>query len=168
VTNSKKAASKNGGWHMRFFWWVLALAVNLAVQPAISASGASLSPELQKALETSQYVYIQTERKDGTLGKAAEIWFLYHNGAVWVASPMTTHRVKRIQAGHTKAKIAIGKVGGLAFNAKGSLAKDPAVNNVMFETFAKKYPDGWASFEKNFRDGLANGSRTLIKYEPTD
>jgi hypothetical protein len=36
----------------------------------------------------------------------------------------------------------------------------------MFEAFAKKYADGWSSYEKSFRDGLADGSRTLIKYDP--
>jgi hypothetical protein len=152
---------------MRLYWWFLALvvALNGFFTPS---SEAALSPELQKGLETSQYVYVQSERKDGTLGKPAEIWFFYHKGAVWVATPKTTHRVKRIQAGRTKAKVAIGKESGPAFNAKGSIVKDPEVNTAMFETFAKKYASGWSSHEKNFRDGLADGSRVLIKYEPVD
>jgi hypothetical protein len=91
---------------------------------------------------------------------------MHHNGAVWVASPVTTHRVKRIQAGQTKAKVAIGKADGPSFTAKGSIVKDPEANKALFEAFAKKYSDGWSSFEKQFRDGLTNGSRALIKYEP--
>ncbi len=153
---------------MRFPWWLLALVMMFIGTPVVPAQSASLSPELQKDLETSQYTYIQSERKDGTLGKPAEIWFLYHQDAVWVASPTTTHRVKRIQAGRTKAKVAVGKASGPSFDAKGSIVKDPAVNNVMFEAFAKKYPESWASHEKSFRDGLANGSRALIKYEPAE
>jgi hypothetical protein len=126
---------------------------------------AALSSDQEKALDSAKYVYIQSTRKDGKLGKPAEIWFFNHKGAVWVCSPTTTHRVKRIQAGQTKAKIAIGKPDGPAFNAKGSIVKDAEVNKVMFESFAKKYADGWSSYEKQFKDGLANGSRTLIKYE---
>lgn len=126
---------------------------------------AAFSSDQQKALDSAKYVYIQSTRKDGKLSKAAEIWFMHHNGAVWVCSPKTTHRVKRIQAGQTKAKIAIGKPDGPSFNAKGSVVKDEAVNKVMFETFAKKYSDGWSSYEKQFKGGLADGSRTLIKYE---
>ncbi|HJY84704.1 MAG TPA: hypothetical protein VKK81_26935, partial [Candidatus Binatia bacterium] len=80
--------------------------------------------------------------------------------------PPTTYRVKRIQAGQTKAKIAAGKADGPSFNAKGSIVKDPEVNKVMFEVYAKKYGSGWSSYEKKFRDGLADGSRVLIKYEP--
>src|SRR5262245_10903022 len=151
---------------MRVHWWLLAFVAVLVATPAVPARGAALSPELQKALDSSKYVYIQSTRNDGKLSKPAEIWFMYYNGAVWVASPPTTYRVKRIQAGQTQAKIAIGKADGPSFNAKGSLVKDPEVNKVMFEAFAKKYASDWSSYEKRFRDGLANGSRTLVKYEP--
>lgn len=151
-------------------WWSLTLALSLigTLLSTAPARSASLTPELQQALDSSKYVYIQSERKDGTLGQPAEIWFMHYNGAVWVASPTTTHRVKRIQAGQTKAKVWIGKTNGPAFDAKGSIVTDPEVNKVLFDTFAKKYADGWSSFEKSFRDGLANGSRVLIKYEPAE
>lgn len=151
-------------------WWsfVPVVVVLYSVSFPVPARSASLSPELQQALDSSKHVYIQSERKDGSFGKAAEIWFMPYQGAVWVASPATTHRVKRIQAGRTKAKIAVGKPDGPSFAAKGSIVKDPEVNNVLFDTFAKKYPDGWSSYEKSFRDGLANGSRVLIKYEPVE
>ncbi|MBM4258341.1 MAG: hypothetical protein FJ147_20895 [Deltaproteobacteria bacterium] len=132
---------------------------------ATPQQSSALSSDQQKALDSAKYAYIQSTRKDGKLGKSAEIWFLHHQGAVWVCSPNTTHRVKRIQAGQTKAKVAIGKPDGPSFNAKGLLVKDEAINKVMFEFFAKKYADGWSSYEKQFKDGLANGSRTLIKYE---
>ncbi|MGE0821357.1 MAG: hypothetical protein AB7G75_16575 [Candidatus Binatia bacterium] len=130
-----------------------------------SAYSKGIPEDQQKVLDSSKYVYIQSVRKDGSFGAPAEIWFMHHNGAVWVCSPTTTHRVKRIQAGQTKAKIAIGKPDGPSFIAKGSLVKDPEVNNALFEAFAKKYSDGWSSYEKSFKEGLADGSRTLVKYE---
>lgn len=151
---------------MRRYLWMLALVILSVGALTSPAHSSSLSPELQKALESSKYVYVQSTRENGELGKAAEIWFLYHNGAVWVCSPTTTHRVKRVQAGKTQAKIAVGKADGPTFTAKGSLVKDEAVNKVMFETFAKKYADGWSSYEKQFKEGLANGSRTLVRYDP--
>lgn len=145
------------------FFATLVLAVSGMKAPAHSAP---LSAELQKALDSSKYVYIQSTRKDGKPSKAAEIWFMHYKGAVWVCSPVTTYRVKRIQAGQTKAKIAVGKSDGPSFTAKGSVVKDAEVDKVLLETFAKKYADSWSSHEKNFRDGLANGSRPLVKYEP--
>ena len=145
------------------FFAALVIALGGMKTPAHSAS---LSAELQKALDNSKYVYIQSTRKDGKPSKAAEIWFMHYKGAVWVCSPVTTYRVKRIQVGQTKAKIAVGKSDGPSFTAKGSLVKDAEVDKVLFETYAKKYGGDWSSYEKNFRDGLANGARTLVKYEP--
>ena len=152
---------------MRLSWSsfvVLALLVGTFIF-ASPRQSVALSSDQQKALDSAKYVYIQSSRKDGKLSKPAEIWFFHYKDAVWVCSPTTTHRVKRINAGQTKAKIAIGKPDGPSFNAKGSLVKDPEVNKVMFEAFAKKYAEGWSSYEKQFKDGLADGSRTLIKYE---
>lgn len=151
---------------MRHYTWMFAAVVLFVGSFTQLAHGGSLSPELQKALESSKYVYVQSTRQNGELSKAAEIWFMYHEGAVWVCTPTTTHRVKRIQAGKTGAKVAIGKPDGPSFTAKSSLVKDAEVNKALFETFAKKYADGWSSYEKQFKEGLANGSRTLVKYDP--
>jgi hypothetical protein len=150
---------------MRRYTWMFAAVLLFVGSFTQFAHSGSLSPELQKALESSKYVYVQSTRQNGELSKAAEIWFMVHNGAVWVVSPVTTHRVKRIQAGKTGAKVAIGKPDGPSFTAKSSLVKDAEVNKALFEAFAKKYGE-WSSYEKQFKEGLANGSRTLVKYDP--
>ena len=62
----------------------VALLLALCLIPC--ATIADLSPDLQKALENSQYVYISSTRKDGSLSQPAEIWFLYHDGAVYVGT----------------------------------------------------------------------------------
>ena len=150
----------------RWISWVLVLTGILAWLP--SSQAVALTAEVQEALDSSKYVYIASTRKDGSLGRPAEIWFMHHQEAVWVATPKTTWRVKRLQAGRDGAKIWVGKPKGPAFMAKGSIVEDSGVQEVLFETFAKKYPDGWSSFEKNFRAGLQSGDRVLIKYAPTE
>ena len=127
-----------------------------------------LAPAIQAELTRSTYVYIATTRKNGSLGKAAEIWFLYHNGAVYVASPPTAWRVRRIKAGRPQAKIAVGKPDGPFFMATGAVVTEPEMYPILLETYAKKYPDGWPRFEEKFRSGFKDGSRVLIKYTPTD
>jgi hypothetical protein len=127
-----------------------------------------LAPAILAELTRSTYVYIATTRKNGSLGKAAEIWFLYHNGAVYVASPPTAWRVRRIKAGRPQAKIAVGKPDGPSFIATGAVVNEPEVFPILFETYAKKYPDGWPKFEETFRSGLKDGRRVLIKYTPKD
>lgn len=137
------------------------------VFPVVSVPQASaLSSDLEAALRTSTYVYIASKRKDGSFGKPAEIWFMYQDGAVWVASPTTTWRARRIKANRPKARIAIGKADGPTFKAKGSVVRDTALYEQMYRTFATKYPDGWPKYEQQFRKGLADGTRVLIKYEP--
>jgi hypothetical protein len=133
-----------------------------------SARAADLSAEIKSALANSKYAYISSTRKDGKLSKPAEIWFLYHNGAVYVGTPPTTWRARRIKAGRTQAKIAVGKPDGPSFSATGAIVNEPDIYPVMFETYAKKYPDGWPKFEEKFRSGFKDGSRVLIKYTPKD
>jgi hypothetical protein len=134
----------------------------LLLPPAASA----LKPEVEEALRTSTYVYIASKRKDGSFGAPAEIWFMYHQGAVWVASPTTTWRVRRIRAGRPKVRIFVGKTDGSKFKATGSIVADPSLYDEMYRTFARKYPEGWPKYEQRFREGLTDGTRVLIKYEP--
>ena len=156
--------------HTRFHWssWVLlaVLSGTFFFLATPQQSAAELSSELKQALDSSKYVYIQSERKSGELGSKAEIWFFEHDGAVWVGTPVTTYRVRRIQAGRTKAKVWIGSRDGVSFDATGSLVKDEAINEIMFKTFAEKYSDGWPQYEEGFRSGFADGSRTLVRYDP--
>ena len=139
----------------------------LAVALCLATSAvAALSPELDKALKDAKYVYIQSERKSHELGKAAEIWFYYDGKAVYVGTPPTTWRVKRIKAGRKKAHIAVGKADGPAFDATGEVVHDAAVEQKLMEEYARKYPEGWSRFADKFRDGFKNGERVLVKYTP--
>jgi hypothetical protein len=130
------------------------------------AAPAALAPEIVRELETSKYVYISSTRKDGSLGAPAEIWFLWHDGAVYVGTRPSSWRVKRINAGRTQARIAVGTVDGPSFMATGSLVRDPKIDALILETFARKYPDRWASHADSFREGFKDRSRVVVKYVP--
>lgn len=134
------------------------------VRPA--GADVTLAPAVIRALEESPYVYVATQRKDGTFSPPAEIWFMWDQGAVWMASPATTWRAKRIRAGRGTARIFIGKKDGPMITATGSFVRDPAVYDRLYATFAKKYPDGWPRYEAKFREGLNDGSRVLMRYQP--
>src|SRR5438094_367919 len=106
---------------------VLRLAVPIPALVFAAVAAAALSPELERSLKESKYVYVQSERKSGALGKPAEIWFFYDAGTVYVASPPTAWRVRRIKAGRRKARIAVGKPDGPSFAANGRTLHDPAL-----------------------------------------
>ena len=149
-------------------WSIPAVVVIGLAVLATAAPARALAPAIKDALTNSTYVYIASTRKAGTLGKPAEIWFLYHDDAVYVASPTTTHRVRRIKAGRPQAKIAVGKPDGPSFSATGAVVNDAKVQQLMLDAFAKKYPDGWPLHAEKFRSGFKDGSRALIKYTPKD
>jgi hypothetical protein len=132
---------------------------------ATIASAAS-SPEITKALDSATYVYVQSERKSGEMSKPAEIWFFVDEGVVYVGTRPTSYRVKRIKAGRTKARIAVGSADGPSFEATGAVVSDPALQERMMAAYAKKYPDGWAKFADNFRQGFKTGERVLVAYTP--
>jgi hypothetical protein len=139
----------------------IAFAVSL-----VTAAAAALSPELDRALRDAKYVYVQSERKSGQLGKPAEIWFHYDGKAVYVGTPPTSWRVRRIKAGHKKARIAVGKADGPGFEATAEIVKDPAVEQRLMEDYARKYPEGWSRFADKFREGFKTGERVLVRYTP--
>ena len=141
----------------------------VAVAVAVSlttAAFAALSPELDRALKESKYVYIRSERKTGQFGRPAEIWFYYDAGAVYVGTRPDSWRVRRIKAGRKKARIAVGKTDGPSFEAVGELKHDAAVEQRMLEAYAKKYPDGWDKHADSFREGFKSGQRVLVRYTP--
>jgi hypothetical protein len=130
------------------------------------AAPAELAKDLTQGLETAKYVYISSTRKDGALSTPAEIWFLWHDGAVYVGTRPTSWRVKRIKAGRPEAKIAVGSATGPSFMATGSLVTDPKIQALMLEAYAQKYPDGWPQHADGFRSGFKDGSRVIVKYLP--
>ena len=140
----------------------------LSLLALVLAAGVAhaLSSDLERALRESQYVYIQSERQSGAFGKPAEIWFMYDRGAVLVGTPPTSWRVKRIKAGRKRARIAVGKVDGPAFEATGELVKDAALETRLLEEFGRKYPEGWKRFGDRFRDGFKSGDRVIVRYTP--
>ena len=142
---------------------IAALVLALAL---VASARAELTRELDRALHEAKYVYIQSERKSGTLGKAAEIWFYYDGKAVYVGTPPTSWRVRRIKRGRPKAHIAVGKADGTAFEARGEVVHDGAVEQRLMDEYARKYPEGWSRFADKFRDGFKSGERVLVRYTP--
>jgi hypothetical protein len=143
------------------------LAVATLVLAVAAPLWAALSPAVEQALRDSTYVYIQSQRKTGEFGAPAEIWFFYDQGSVWVGTRPTSWRVRRIKAGRTKARIAVGKAGGPTFDAAGALVHDSAMEKKLMEEFARKYGDAWKRHEESFREGFKTGDRVLVRYTPT-
>lgn len=121
---------------------------------------------VREQLDDATYVYVQSERKSGELGAPAEIWFHVEDEAVWVGTRPMSWRVRRIRAGRTRARVAVGSPSGPAFDATAAVVDDAAVAGRLMAAFATKYPDGWKKHEQGFRDGFKSGERVLVRYTP--
>ena len=134
---------------------------------AVATVAAALSSDLDRALREATYVYVQSERKSGELGKPAEIWFFWDGSAVYVGTRPTSWRVKRIKAGRRKAHVAVGKADGPGFDATGEVVHDAAIEEKLMAEFAWKYPEGWKQHADGFRSGFKSGDRVLVRYKPS-
>ena len=54
-----------------------------------------------------------------------------------------------------------------AVDARASLEADAAVHSQVLAVMGDKYSDEWDTWGPRFRNGLADGSRVMLKYEPT-
>jgi hypothetical protein len=144
----------------------IVVAVVLLATAAVPRLRAALPPDAERALREATYVYVQSERKDGSWSKPAEIWFHVDGGRVCVGTRPSSWRIRRIGWGRTKARIAVGKPDGPAFEATGAVVHDAALEARLMDDYAKKYPEGWKKFEQSFRDGFKSGERVVACYTP--
>jgi hypothetical protein len=145
---------------------ILVAAAVLLALAAPRARAAGLSAEMKAHLAESEYVYVSSQRKDGTFSPPAEIWFFVHDGAVWVGTKRSSWRVRRILAGRPAAKVHAYMPSGPSFEATASLVADKEVWKRMFAAYEKKYAAGWKTHGKIFAEGAADGSYVLVRYTP--
>ena len=152
----------------------------LALLGAAAKAPTEFPAAIKEALVEGKSVYVASTRKDGTLGRAAPVWYMYHQGAVYVASKLTAWRVRRIKAGRPRVKMWVSKErtdfgrtrepDGPSFMASGTIVTDPKFVTAMLDRFGKKYPDtgraepSWEDVDAVFRAGMKDGSQVLIKY----
>lgn len=129
------------------------------------------------ALRSSKLVYLTPIKRNGEESRCkAEIWFAYHDGAVFVVTPADAWRAEAIGRGLTRARLWVGEF-GVWTRAEGAFRSAPelmatAALETNAETQAKvlaamaeKYTgDGWGNWGPRFEKGLADGSRVMLRY----
>ena len=158
------------------------LVVGLAVAPAIPilvrtafAEDAGATPA--DKLETSRLVYLTPIKSNGEESRCkAEIWFSHHDGDVFVVTPPATWRAEAVRRGLARARLWVGEFGvwtqsGGAFRkapefmATASIESDAQAQALVLSMMGEKYAEsGWGRWGQRFKDGLADGSRVMIRY----
>ena len=130
------------------------------------------------AMVESPLIYLTPLKSDGAESRCqAEIWFALHDGSMYVVTPDDAWRTEAIRLGLDQARIWIGDVGNWkraneryrslpVVETSANIETDEAVHEQVLTAMGEKYADEWGTWGPRFRNGLADGSRTMLKYTP--
>lgn len=129
------------------------------------------------ALNKSGLIYLTPLHARGRESQCqGEVWFVYHKEDVFVCTPATTWRAEAMRRGYRRAKIWIGEFGpwksaeksyrsALYLELKGKFETDAAMHSEVLGVFGSKYRAKWDKWGPRFSDGLADGSRVMLRYQ---
>ncbi len=142
------------------------------------AEAGGLSAAARAALGTSPLIYVTALKRDAAESRChAEVWFVQDGDSALVVTGSDRWRAQAIQKGLTRARVWVGDHGGWdpsgktkayqvspAFLAAASIETTPAQHDHALVLFGSKYTKEWGSWGPRFKNGLADGSRVLIRY----
>lgn len=144
--------------------------------PGMTRLAGGAAPAAVASLDSSQLIYLTPLLADGRESVChAEIWFVHHNEEVYVCTPSDAWRTMALKHGLIRARIWVGEFGAWtqakdAFRAaptlvlEGRLETAPAMHAEVLKVFGQKYAAEWGKWGPRFSDGLADGSRSLLRY----
>ena len=142
------------------------------------ASATPLSAELLTALRESALVYLSPLQDDGRLSHCqAEVWFAYVDDAIYVVTASDAWRALAIDRGLQHTQVWVGDVGQWAssdgaylelpkLRADAAFERDANAQGRVLESMGEKYSAEWPVWGPRFRNGLADGSRVMLRYRP--
>lgn len=158
---------------------VLAAGVgSVAVAGFATSAGASDRPGLQAGLEESDLIYLTPIRSDGKDSRCqAEVWFVHHDSDLYVVTAENAWRARAIDQGLTRTRIWVGDVGQWGdsdgryrelprIEAVASRIQDAEAQKAVLDAMGGKYRLEWFVWGPRFRNGLADGSRVMLRYQP--
>lgn len=128
------------------------------------------------ALDKSALIYLTPILSNGNESQChGEVWFVHHDNEIFVVTQTTAWRAEAIRKGLTEAAIWIGEFGAWTrakdkyrsapyLRIDGRLEEDEQVHAQLLTLFGKKYSKEWGSWGPRFQQGLAEGSRVMLRY----
>ncbi len=130
------------------------------------------------AADESELIYLSPLKSNGDLSSCqAEVWYVQDGSNMYVVTASSAWRARAIAQGLSRTQVWVGDVGPWqrsggsyknlpAMQANGSRVEDAAEHARLLEKFGAKYASGWDSWGPRFRNGLADGSRVMLRYQP--
>jgi len=153
------------------------------IHGAMAGAGLAMLPRshaeaLGQSLQSSDLIYLTPIQSNGTESSCqSEIWFVWDGADIFVCTGTKSWRATAPGLGLDHTRIWVGDMGNWTrtngryktlpkVEAKTSVISDTAVHKKALAMFGKKYPLAWLRYESEFTEGLADGTRTLLRYQP--
>jgi hypothetical protein len=158
---------------------LLIAGASTALLPRLArAEAGALSAAARAALGSSSLVYVSPLKRDGSESHChAEVWFAGDGESALVVTSAKAWRAQAVGKGLARARLWVGDHGvwdpslktrdfeaAPSFVAEASLERAPATHDHALVLFGAKYTREWGSWGPRFKNGLADGSRVLIRY----
>jgi hypothetical protein len=127
--------------------------------------------------ENNDLVYIAPLHKSGSLNYCqAALWYLTVGTDIYVCVGSKSQHAQTASDGSCKAELTFGDFTSAAHihsqNSKGIMAEativqSEVIKESVLERLSQKYRSVWHAYGRTLEQGLANGSKTLLKYRLT-
>ncbi|NIP13561.1 MAG: hypothetical protein GWM88_01990 [Pseudomonadales bacterium] len=133
---------------------------------------------LEDALAASDLIYLTPLKGDGSESSCqAEIWFARHEADLYVVTSSDAWRAQAVGLGLTRTRVWVGDVGVWSdsggsyrslpqIEAVASTVAEVDVQEAVLDIMGDKYRMSWLVWGPRFRNGLADGSRVMLRYRP--
>lgn len=148
-----------------------------AVAVSLPLRGAAESEAAKQALLNSNLVYLSPVKRDGSLSSCqAEVWYVTLGTSVYVCTATGSWRSQAVRRGITDTQFWVGDRGVWRRNnyqslpvirLQGAVETDDGILEGALTAFGRKYASEWGTWGPRFRNGLADGSRTMLRYDIT-
>ena len=135
-------------------------------------------PTMQQSINSSDLIYLTPICSNGKESNCqAEVWFVPDGTDLYIVTAAEAWRAQAVKKGLTTARIWVGDLGQWRgtkgkyktlpqFEATATEIVSADLKNKILDGFGKKYPVSWIVYESRFKDGLADGSRVMLRYRP--
>ncbi len=135
-------------------------------------------PSWFRGLNESALIYLSPLKRDGSESRCqAEVWFVFDGTDIFVCSKKDTWRARAAGKGLKNARIWVGDLGPWKgtdgeyrklpnLEAEVSRVTEASVLDGILDRFGDKYALEWLLWGPRFRNGLADGSRVMLRYHP--
>jgi hypothetical protein len=130
---------------------------------------------LPDGVNESPLIYLTPIQSNGNESKCqSEIWFVRDQDDLYVVTAATAWRAQAVRKGLIDARIWVGDVGPASADARYKTLPqietrafhivDSDTHARILEIFGGKYPGEWGTYGPRFKNGLADGSRVMLRY----